>query len=118
MILKIRPEQMEALEKHSAQRLFGRIAGRLSDEFEAARDLEERALLDIVRGGCEDAAELAIVREDDIYRYIRLKFVIADRPVTPLLAAAILGTISKTDTDASRRLDFIETNVLPRIAGG
>lgn len=113
----IREEQLRRIGEEMERTTIARFEARLRSECPAellpASDEELRAQ---VKEGSEAAAALNIQQGEDVYRFLRLRYLEADALASETVRDAFYKIISDRELDATRRLDFVERHIfnLPR----
>jgi hypothetical protein len=111
-MLTIRQKQFKELEETIEENWLRKLVSRLRQENqEDISTISEEELYNQVVQGCQAARELNIVDDNDIYRFIRLRY-LPDVAWTRLgLQEVFYRIIFDNSVDASQRLDFIERNL-------
>ena len=73
--------------------------------------LSKKEIWNQVDQGCQVAQELGIVEKNDIYRFLRLRYLPDAVWEQPSTQQVFYQVITDTSVDAPIRLDFIEKNI-------
>lgn len=113
----IREDQLRRIGEEMERTTYARLAARLRSECPPgllpASDEELHAQ---VKEGSEAAAALNVQQEEDVYRFLRLRYLEADALASETVRHAFYKIITDRELDATRRLDFVERHIfnLPR----
>ncbi len=114
-MLTIREEQLRRMGEEAERATREKFASRLRAECPAEllpasgeefdRQIEE---------GWRAARALNVSREEDVYRFLRLRYAEADRLASDAVRNAFYKIITDRELDATRRLDFVERHIFNR----
>ncbi len=111
-MITIRKEQLDALEDDFNRRQRKTYAKRLrSDPKITLPPLTPEELDEQIEDGCVAAQELGIAETEDIYRFLRLRYIPEKLWTIPGLQDFMTKVLTQTMEDPARRLDFIEMNI-------
>jgi hypothetical protein len=113
-MMSIRPDQIAALERAIERRRRYEMLGELEREHPGRPEVAE-VLDDVI----DDADAYDIRGQDEVRRFARLVLELRTfASVEPLYAQALIDTLYNRERSGTRRLDFIERHILPRIRAG
>lgn len=111
----IREEQLKVLEQETEKNLKHRLAKQLRSDFPKQTDtLSDSELQQQVEEGYIAAKKLAVEQPDDIYRFLKLTYISKDILSSVVVRNAFYCIITNTNIEASKRLDFVEHNIVNR----
>lgn len=112
-MLKISNSQFKAQEVAAEELLCKRLASRLRQEMPMeTNNIENQEMLVQIRQAVEASDKLNIEKEDDIFRFLRLKYLPSEAWRNPHAHQVFYECFTDTSIDASLRLSFVEENLL------
>lgn len=111
-MLTIRGEQLRRLQEEAERATLLRFAGRLRAECPVqALPPSDDELYSQLEEGQRAARVLKVSEEEDVYRFLRLRYLEADALASETVREAFYKIMSDAELDATRRLDFVERHV-------
>lgn len=114
-MLSIRSDQMQVLEHDIKQRHKEEFVQQLRQDYpERTVEMDEQQLQKLVEQGYENAEELEIFENQDIYRFISLNFLPKELFESAFIQSVIIRVLNNFDLSGTKRMDFIEHNIMNR----
>src|SRR5258708_6822446 len=115
-MLTMRAEQRLEFKRGYEERLIREYSARLPSTFpELLANVDERALQQGTRRDVEWASALAIEDEADVWRFVCLRYRMSSHRGSPLHMGVVSEILQNLDWSATKRLTFIEQNVLNKL---
>ena len=113
--MKIRREHIDALDKSMEALAKEEILDRLQHEFPyETKAMDDYSLKNLVDDSYADARELEIYETKNIYRLTKLNFLSPRLKKSPFIQSILIRVLNNLELEGSKRLDFIEQNVVHR----
>jgi len=92
-------------------------ADRLRADFpHQTASISAAALWEMIDDGWKNAIELQIKEHDDIYRFLKLRFLPITLLESDFIQSVLIRVLNNIDLPGAKRLDFIESQVIkPRL---
>ena len=115
-MIKITREQLDAMGKWIIGARCRRLRKRLIAEripINIGGSNTDRDISQLI----EDAAEIGIIDDEQLYRLLRFPYLVAPILSAPLILSVIIRILHNLTWSAEKRLSFLEKHILPRIDG-
>ena len=116
-MIRIRDEQQRELAQGVEKRWKKEMRARLSVEFPLETEkLSPEDFRELIDDGWTNAKELEITEQEDIYRFLRLRFLRKEILESDFVQSVLIRILNNFNLSGTKRLDFIEQQVIkPRM---